>query len=67
MYNHKIVNTVTGEETITDLSADEVAVIEANIAKTNAEIAAANAKAEAKAAILVKLGLTADEAALLLG
>lgn len=67
MYKHKVVNTVTGEETITDLSADEIAVIEANTAKANAEIAAANAKAEAKAAILAKLGLTADEAALLLG
>ena len=67
MYKHKFVNTVTGEEIITDLSAKEVAVIEANIAKRNAELEQAAIKAAAKNAILERLGLTADEAALLLG
>ena len=67
MYNHKIVNTETGEETIVELSKAEVKVIEVNIAKTNAELAEAAAKAEAKAALLERLGITAEEAALLLG
>ena len=67
MYKHKMVNTITGEETITDLSKEEVAVIEANIAKTNLEIAEAAKKAEAKAAIADRLGLTQDELAILLG
>lgn len=67
MYKHKMVNTITGEETITDLSKEEVAVIEANIAKTNLEIAEAAKKAAAKLAIAERLGLTEDELALLLG
>ena len=67
MYYHKIVNTETGEETIVELSKAEIKVIEANIAKTNAEIAEAKAKAQAKAALFERLGLTAEEAALLLG
>jgi len=66
MYNHKIVNTETGEETLIPLSSDEVKVIEANIAKTNAELAQAKNKADAKTALLEKLGITADEAAILL-
>jgi AmiR/NasT family two-component response regulator len=67
MYNHKTVNTDTGEETIVELSKAEVKVIEANIEKTNAELAEAAAKAEAKAALLQRLGITEEEAALLLG
>lgn len=67
MYKHKTVNTITGEETITDLSPKEIEAIEANIAKRDADLKAADEKAAAKAAILAKLGLTADEAALLLG
>lgn len=67
MYYHKIVNTETGEETIVELSAAEIAVIEANIAKTNIEIAEAEAKAAAKIAIAERLGLTQDELVLLIG
>ncbi len=67
MYNHKIVNTETGEETIVELSQDEIAVIEANIEKANVELAEAETKAAAKAALLERLGITAEEAALLLG
>jgi len=66
MYNHKIVNTETGEETIVELSADEIAIIEANIAKTNLELAEEESKATAKAALLERLGITAEEAELLL-
>ncbi len=66
MYNHKIVNAETGEETIVQLSPDEVAAVESNIAKTNAELAELEAKATAKAALLQRLGMTAEEATLLL-
>jgi hypothetical protein len=66
MYYHKIVNAETGEETMIEFSADEVKVMEANIAAANAEIAEAETKAAAKVALFQRLGLTADEAALLL-
>ena len=67
MYYHKFVNTETGEETITELSQDEIAVIEANIVKRNAELAEAETKVATKTALLERLGITAEEAALLLG
>ena len=67
MYYHKSVNTITGEETMTELSAAEIKVVEANIAKAKAEDDALKVKQEARLAVLERLGLTADEAALLLG
>lgn len=66
MYNHKIVNAETGKETIVAFTVNEVKAMEANIAKTNAEITEAENKAAAKIALLERLGLTADEAATLL-
>lgn len=66
MYYHKLVNAETGEETMTELSKAEIKVVEANIAKANADLEKAEAKASAKAALLVKLGITEDEAKLLL-
>ena len=65
-----IVNCTTGEVTELDLTADEIAQREADAqaavqAKAEADADAA-AKATAKAALLSKLGITADEAALLL-
>ena len=66
MYYHKTVNTETGEETIVELSKAEIKIVEANIAKTNAEISEAQNKVAAKIALLERLGLTADEAATLL-
>jgi len=66
MYYHKLVNTITGEETMTELSAAEIKVVEANIAKAKAEELVSADKATAKAALLQRLGITADEAALLL-
>lgn len=66
MYYHKTVNTETGEETIVELSKAEIKVIEANIAKRDAEQAEAETKAATKIALLQRLGLTADEAATLL-
>lgn len=69
-----IVDCSTGEETIVELTADEIAQLE--IDKANAEAmrleeeAKAQAKAEAKASALAKLsalGLTEDEAKAIAG
>jgi hypothetical protein len=61
-------NVITGEETITerDETAAEKKAREAFIAKQAAELAEAQARATAKADLLAKLGITAEEAALLL-
>jgi len=65
-----IVNCETGEVTELELTAEEVAQREADAAAYAADKAAeeqaAADKATAKAALLTKLGITADEAALLL-
>lgn len=66
-----IVNCETGEVTEVELTAEEVAQREADAiayakAKADEEQALAE-KAAAKAALLERLGITADEAALLLG
>jgi hypothetical protein len=66
MYNHKIVNADTGEEIIVELSKEEIKAIEANIAKGKAEDAELEIQQNQKAALLERLGITADEAALLL-
>jgi hypothetical protein len=69
-----IVNCETGEETIVELTAEEIAeheqrMVEAD-ARRAAEQAEAEAKAEAKASALAKLaalGLTEDEAKAIAG
>jgi len=65
------INATTGEEIITNLIGDELAEYLANCAaataREKADREAATAKANAKQAILDKLGLTADEVAALLG
>ena len=65
------VNCATGEVIETELTADEIAQREAEAAAyaaAEAEREAAAVEAEkAKAALLAKLGITADEAKLLLG
>ena len=63
----KIVNCETGEEIVKDATAEEIAQIELNAAEAKAEKTAAQAKEAARQAILDRLGLTADEAKLLLG
>jgi hypothetical protein len=67
----KIINVVTGEETIVELTAEEIAADLAEqeaIRLRNEETAEAEAaKATEKAALLAKLGITEDEARLLLG
>ena len=66
-----IVNCETGEVTEVELTAEEVAQRTADAAAYAAleaeKEAEAETKATAKAALLTKLGITAEEAALLLG
>jgi hypothetical protein len=59
----------TATDTITDreMTADELAQYELDQAEAEARTAAEAAKAAARQAVLDKLGLTADEAAALLG
>lgn len=62
----KIVNAETGEEIIRDMNAEELAQLEADKAVA---VAAAEAKVKAeadKAALLAQLGITEDQAKLLL-
>jgi hypothetical protein len=74
-WHKKIYNAETGEETFIEYTEDEIAIAEAQelalkndlakrIAKEQKE---ADAKAKARQVILDRLGLTADEAAILLG
>ena len=64
------VNCTTGEVIERPLTADEIAANEAAAAQAEADRLSAEAEAEAKAAakaeLLAKLGITAEEAALLL-
>jgi F0F1-type ATP synthase membrane subunit b/b' len=61
------VNCATGEVIERPLTADEIAAqAQAEVNRLAAEAEAA-IKAEAKTALLAKLGITAEEAALLLG
>ena len=63
----KLVNAETGEEIVREMNAEELKQWEKDIAEANAEKEALAAKAAQRQAILDRLGLTADEAALLLG
>lgn len=64
-----IINCETGEQTEVELTAEEIAQREADAAKAEADRVAKEAeaatKAQAKAELLDRLGLTAEEAALL--
>ena len=62
-------NAITGKETITerDMTAEEVAQYEADQAAQAAATAEADAKAAQRQLLLDRLGITADEAQLLLG
>jgi hypothetical protein len=66
-----IINCETGEQTEVELTAEEVAQREADAKAYEAEVKAKEAdaatKATAKAELLDKLGITAEEAALLVG
>jgi len=69
-WHKKIYNAETGEETFIEFTAEEIAIAEADQAEFLAKVAVMNAEAEAKmaarAAILDRLGLTADELQVLL-
>jgi hypothetical protein len=62
----KIVNCETGEEIVRDATAEEIAQMEVYAAQEIARQKEEAAKAEARAALLNKLGITAEEAVLLL-
>jgi hypothetical protein len=65
-YQEKIVDAITGEETFKDYTPAQLAEVKAAEIE-GAKRREAKAKAEAdKAALLAKLGITADEAKLLL-
>jgi hypothetical protein len=59
-------NCETGEEIIRDANAEEIAQMEIDAQKLASEQAEAQAKATQKAALLERLGITEDEARLLL-
>jgi hypothetical protein len=63
----KIVNVETGEEIIRDMNAEELAQMEIDANAAVAEKAETEAKATARQAILERLGISAEEAQLLLG
>jgi len=67
MYQEKIVDVVTGEETFRPYTKEEIAAVEAAIAQAKDLQAQSEQKNAAKAALLDRLGITAEEAALLLG
>jgi hypothetical protein len=64
--NEKIVDVSTGEEVIRPYTADEIKEVEAERIKFAAKQKELQDKATVRAAILEKLGLSEDEAKLLL-
>lgn len=66
MYKEKIINLQTGKETFRDYTAEEISQVEDAQAEAAALIEKAAEKETARQAILEKLGLTEDEAKLLL-
>lgn len=67
MYKEKIVDFSTGEEIWRDYTPAEIAGVEKAQAEAAARIAELAEKETARRAILEKLGLTEEEAKLLLG
>ena len=65
-YTEKIIDVSTGEETLRPYSAKEIAEVEKGIALVEAKAEAEMTKAAEKAALLARLGITDDEAKLLL-
>ena len=63
----KIVNVETGEVIERELTAEEIAQQESDIAAAEIEAIMKESKAAKKAALLAQLGITEDEAKLLLG
>ena len=63
----KIVNCETGEETVRDANAEEIAQMQTQAENDAVAKAQAEEKETAKAAILDRIGLTADELQTILG
>jgi hypothetical protein len=55
------------DDVVRDATAGEAAVIDAQLAEAQLQVDAQASKVIAKAAVIAKLGLTADEVAALLG
>jgi hypothetical protein len=66
-YKEKIVDAITGEVIWRDYSEEEVLQIENNLKQIAAEQAEAESKATARQVILDRLGISAEEASILLG
>jgi hypothetical protein len=66
-YQEKIVNVVTNEIIFRNFTEEEIAKIEEKQAQIAAAIAADQVREVERQALLDKLGITADEAKLLLG
>lgn len=62
-----ITDGITGETIVRDMTDAEIAQLETDQAEAAARVAEEKAKAAAKAALLERLGITDEEAALLLG
>jgi hypothetical protein len=62
----KIVNATTGEEIVREMNKDELAEYQRNEASVAARKEAETSAATAKAALLTRLGITEEEAKLLL-
>ena len=67
MFKEKIINATTGEETWRDYTDEELAQVELAQAQAAKELEEKLTKEAAKKAIFEKLGLTEEEAKLLLG
>jgi hypothetical protein len=63
----KIVDCTTSEEIERDMNESELAQLKLDAAAAKAQVKADADKATARQAVLDRLGITADEAALLLG
>jgi hypothetical protein len=63
----KEVNCTTGEEIVRDANAEEIAQMELDAAVAAARQAEADAKAAQRQALLTRLGITEEEARILLG
>jgi hypothetical protein len=63
----KIVNCETGEEIVRDANAEEIAQMAIDKANSVAQKAAANQRIADRAALFAQLGITEEQAKLLLG
>jgi hypothetical protein len=67
MYKEKIVDVTTGEVSWRDYTSEEIKAVEKNQAEEEAKLEAEAQRVADKAVLLQRLGITEDEAKLLLG